>query len=191
MRSLYSSLSWQAALMYVFILQGLIASLQWTVKPRYSADKAFSYLQLHFPAWKHVCILSVASPGCMTPVIQTKETELCKQSCWLPYICLQMKRKSWCCTCLGLFKPPKYNTSVAQTRLTTSSSWSQWKELVMNNAWELPWTRSIACRSWCPSLPPSQKQPLAIFVLWSIKILPLSKEQGACPSQSHFLSSTH
>lgn len=117
MRSLYSSLSRQAALMYTFILQGLTAFLQWTVKLRQSADKMFSYLKLHFPARIHVCILSVASPGCMTPVIQTKEMELCKQSCWLPYICLQMKRKSWCCTCLGLFKPPKYNTSVAQTRL--------------------------------------------------------------------------
>lgn len=146
----------------------------------------------------HVCILSVASPGCMTPVTQTKETELCKQSCWLPYICLQMK--SWCCTCLGLLKPPKYNTSVVQTRLTISSSWSPKKELVMNNAWELLWTRSIPCSSWCPPLPPSWKQCLAILVLWSIKILPVSKEQGGAapwypgiwsPSQINFLSATH
>lgn len=42
-------------------------------KPRHSADKAFSYLKLHFPARMHVCILRVASPCCMTPVIQTKE----------------------------------------------------------------------------------------------------------------------
>lgn len=167
--------------MYIFILQGLIASLQWTVKPRYSADEAFSYLKLHFPAWMHVCILRVASPGCMTPATQTRERELCKQSCWLPCICLQMKR-SWCCTCLGLFKPPKYNTSVAQTRLTTSFSWSQWKGLVMNNAWELLWTCSIPCSSWCPPLFPSWKQSLAIFVLWSTRILRMFKEQGGCPS---------
>lgn len=137
----------------------------------------------------HVCILRAASPGCMTPVIQPKGTELWKQSCWLPYICLQVKRKSWCCTCLGLFKPPKCDTSVAPTRLTTSSSWSQRKELVMNNAWELLPTSSIPHSSWCPPLPPSQKRSLAIFVLRGIKILPVSKEQGGCLSQSCFLYS--
>lgn len=132
-------------------------------KPQYSADKAFAYLKLHFPAQMHARISSVASLGCMTPVSQPKEMEPCKQSCWLPYICLHTKRKSCFCTCLGLFKPLKCSSSVAQTRLTTSSSWSKRKELVMNNAWELPEKLVSRC-SWCPPFPASPKQSLAIAV---------------------------
>lgn len=189
MRSPYSSLSWEAALAHIYSAR-LNSIPTINCKPQYSADKVFAYLKLHFPAWMHARISSVASLGCMTPVSQPKEMELCEQSCWLPYICLQTKRKSWFCTCLSLFKPLKCNTSVAQTRLTTSSSWSKWKKLVMNNAWELPEQLIPRC-SWCPPFPTSQKQSLAIFVLWSIAILPVSKEQGGCPSQIYFLSSTY
>lgn len=128
MRSLYSSLSTGCPNIHIYSARfnGIPTT---NCKPQYSADKAFAYLKLHFPARMHVCILSVASPDCMTPVRQTKEMELCKQSCWLPYICLQMKRRSWYCACPGLFKPPKYNTSGARTRLTTSSSWSSERSL--------------------------------------------------------------
>lgn len=177
-RSLSSSLPWQAALTHIY-LAGLNSIPLLT---RHSPTWSFifqhectcvSSVQLFLVAWLLFSSLKWQGGASRTAVCPTFG---CR---WIERVGAVL---AWAClSCLNI------NTSVAQTRLTTSSSWFQWKELVMNNAWELLWTCSIPCSSWC--LPASPKQSLAIFVLWSITILQMSKEQEGWPFQNHFLSS--
>lgn len=180
MRSLSRSLPWQAALTHIY-LAGL---------------NSIPLLTRHSPTWSFIfqhectCVSSVQLLRVAWLLFsRLKRQRGVSRAAVCPTFGYRWTERVGAVIAWACLSRLNINTSVAQTRLTTYSSWFQWKELVMNNEWELLWTCSIPFSSWCPPLPASPKQSLAIFVLWSITILQMSKVQEGWPFQIHFLSS--